>query len=141
VKSPKLKLVAALVVMFLLGAVTGGGLSTFLHPYFFSHPQPGDIEKHLTNALIVRLNLAPDQQEKLKPIVADFALQLQAFQKQQIDQLNQLASATDDRISEFLTPEQKLELQKLSKEREEFAKHGPPFVPPFGPPPGAPPGP
>ena len=33
----------------------------------------------------------------------------------------------EERISQFLTPEQKEELVKLAEEREElFAKHGPP---------------
>lgn len=136
-KSPKLKIVVALIVMFLFGAVTGAGLSTFLRPYFFSPPRPGDIQEHLTRFLSDRLKLTPDQQEKLKPIVADFAQQLQTFHEESVNQLSQLATATDDRISQFLTPEQKMELQKLAKERDDFTKHGTPF----GPPPGSPPGP
>ena len=49
------------------------------------------------------------------------------FHEQSLNQFSQLAAMKEERISQFLTPEQKEELVKLAEEREElFAKHGPP---------------
>jgi Spy/CpxP family protein refolding chaperone len=46
---------------------------------------------------------------------------------QSMNQLSELATETDGRIAEILTPEQKVLLEKLAKERDEdFQKHGGP---------------
>ena len=155
-KNPKFKIAAALVAMFLFGAITGAGLSPLLHPYFFSPPNAKDMQEHLANILTLRLNLTPEQQEKLKPIVASFTQQVQNLNEQSMTQISLLADATDNQISQFLTAEQKVELAKLAQERKAFAQHGPllgfppgppgpppssPFDAPPGPPSGTPPGP
>jgi len=129
--------------MFLFGVVTGAGLDAFLHPYFFSPPRPEDIQKHMLGFLIYHLNLTPEQQEQIKPITVDFASQTQVLHSQSLNQIAQLAATTDERIKQYLTPEQKVEMDKMTREWEDnFAKHEPPpggGPPPFGPPPGGPP--
>lgn len=105
----------------------GLGLSTFLSPYLFSPPSQEEIQKHMLSFLTYRPELTPEQQEQVKPIADDFAQQVQNFHEQSINQFSQLAAMKEERISKFLTPEQKEELVKLAEEREElFAKHGPP---------------
>ena len=105
----------------------GLGLSTFLSPYLFSPPSQEEIQKPMLSFLTYRPELTPEQQEQVKPIADDFAQQVQNFHEQSISQFSQLAAMKEERISKFLTPEQKDELLKLAEEREKlFAKHGPP---------------
>jgi Spy/CpxP family protein refolding chaperone len=126
-KSPKTKLVLALIAMFVFGAVSGAGLTLFCHSPFFPPPRPEEMQKVMTSFFTRRLNLTPDQQEKLRPITADFANQATTLHAQSINQLSQLAAETDSRIAEILTPEQKVLLEKLAKERDEdFQKYGGP---------------
>jgi len=126
-KNPKAKLVSALGAMFVLGALSGAGLTLFCHSPFLSPPRPEEMQKLMTRFLTQRLNLTPDQQEKIRPIAADFANQAETLHAQSMNQLSQLATETDSRIAEILTPEQKVLLEKLAKERDEdFQKHGGP---------------
>jgi len=83
------------------------------------------------------LKLTPEQQEQIKPITADFANQAQALHVQSLKQIADLAVATDERIKQELTPEQKVEMDKMTKQWEQnFATHG---APPYGLPAGGPP--
>lgn len=133
----KRKIAAALILMFLFGGITGAGLSVFLHPFFFSPPPPGAIQKHMLRFLSDHLKLTPEQQEQIKPITADFANQAQALHVQSLKQIADLAVATDERIKQELTPEQKVEMDKMTKQWEQnFATHG---APPYGLPAGGPP--
>ena len=123
-KNPKMKPILALLAMFLLGAISGVGLGIFFRPPFFSPPRPEEMQKHMVSFLTRQLNLTPDQQEKMQPIAADFANQAETLHVQSMNQFSHLAVATDSRIAEILTPEQKVLLEKLAKERDaNFQKH------------------
>ena len=129
-KNSKTKLVLALLAMFLLGAISGVGLGIFFRPPFFPSPRPEEMQKHMVSFLTRRLNLTPDQQVRIQPIAADFANQAETLHVQSMNQFSQLAVATDSRIAEILTPEQKVLLEKLAKQRDaDFQKHGGPTGP------------
>ena len=124
-KNPKVRLILSLVAMFVLGAISGVGLSQFCHPFFFGPPRPGKIAEHMQDFLTERLTLTADQQEKLKPIIADFATQADKLHADSIQQFKQLGDSTDDRIAALLTPEQKAKLDQLRKQRDDdFMRHG-----------------
>jgi Spy/CpxP family protein refolding chaperone len=124
-KNPKTKPVLTLLAMFLLGAISGVGLGTFFRPPFFPPPRPEEMQKHMVSFLTRQLNLTPDQQVRIQPIAADFSNQAATLHVQSMNQLSQLATETDSRIAEILTPEQKVLLEKLAKERDEnFQKRG-----------------
>ena len=98
-KNPKVRLILSLAAMFVLGAISGAGLSQFCHPFFFGPPRPGKIQEHLQSFLTERLNLTADQQEKIKPITVDFGTQAEKLHADSVQQFKQLADATDDRIA------------------------------------------
>jgi Spy/CpxP family protein refolding chaperone len=126
-KSPKVRIILALFAMFVFGVISGVGLTFFVHPPFFPPPRADKMQEQMVSFLTRRLSLTPDQQEKIKPIAADFANQAETLHAQSMNQFSQLAIATDGRIAEILTPEQKVELDKLAKERDaNFQKHGGP---------------
>jgi Spy/CpxP family protein refolding chaperone len=123
-KNPKVRLILSLAAMFVLGAISGVGLTMFCHP-FFGPPRPGKMAEHMQNFLTERLGLTADQQEKLKPIAADFATQADKLHSDSIQQFRQLGDAIDDRVAAILTPEQKTKLDQLRKQRDDdFTKHG-----------------
>ena len=123
-KNPKVRLVLSLLAMFVLGGISGVGLTFFCHP-FMGPPRPGKMQEHLLYFLTERLGLTAEQQEKIKPITFDFAAQADKLHESSFEQFKQLANTTDDRISAFLTPEQKAELDKLRRERDnDFQRHG-----------------
>jgi hypothetical protein len=125
VKKTNSKLISALLVMFLFGGITGAGLGTFFQPYFFSPPSQEKVQKFMQSFLTNRLKLTPEQQEQISPITADFAAQAQTLHTQSVNQFLQLAAATDQRLRQYLTPEQQLELDRLAKERQAIiANHG-----------------
>jgi len=123
-KNSKVRLILSLAAMFMLGAISGVGLNMFCHP-FFGPPRPGKIQEHMLSFLTDRLNLTADQQEKIKPITADFAAQADKLHANSIQQFKQLSDATDDRIAAVLTPEQKAKLDEIRKQRDDdFMRHG-----------------
>jgi Spy/CpxP family protein refolding chaperone len=139
--SSKLKLAAALAVIFALGAVAGVSLSRFCPPHPFFHSGAPDMQEHLTRFLTARLNLTADQQQKLAPIAADFGREAETLHAQSVKAFADLADQTDDRIAVFLTPEQKADFDKIRQQRrQDFHDHGAPFDgPPGGPGPHGPP--
>ena len=122
--NPKTKLMLALAAMFVLGMIAGFGVSKLMGPPFRHPPGPDQMRQHMTNFWTERLHLTPDQQEKLKPIAEDFATQSEALHTQSMSGFSQLADRTDDKIEAMLTPEQKVELDKMRAQRKnDFEQH------------------
>ncbi|MCE0523954.1 MAG: hypothetical protein LV480_13680 [Methylacidiphilales bacterium] len=139
-------------VIFVLGILTGSALTIGLEAHFMHPPGAAQIGHNWMARLTQRLNLTPDQQAKIEPIVADASTKLQALHRNEMEQGSQIFKAAHDQISALLTPEQKAELQKMEIEREKmFSGHLHPkgFFPgdmhyhegpgPGGPPPPPPP--
>lgn len=134
--SPKLKPWLLLVGIFIVGVVTGSALTIglgprFVHPQQLHLPEPRDMNRHLMAYLTKRLNLTADQQTKIQPIMAEATTQLQSRHHEEMERDSQIFKAADDQISALLTPEQKVELQKMESEREKlFSGHMRPWGPP-----------
>lgn len=128
-------------VIFLAGAVTGAALTMVLGPFFRHSPSQTAIwMQHLTQ----RLDLTPDQQAKIQPIVTDGVNQMQNVRKQQIEQMTKTIDAMNKAIAAILTPEQQEKLDKMEKEMDQnrdrmfpghkhMWDHGGPGGPPGGP--------
>ncbi len=78
--SSKFKPWLVLAVIFVVGVLTGSALTIGLAPIFIAHASAGDSSRcrrtsmaHLTQ----RLNLTPDQQAKIQPILADARMRIQ----------------------------------------------------------------
>jgi len=132
----KTKLLSAFLGIFVLGIFSGLGLATYCRPFSMPPPPPPEeLQNHFESFLTQQLHLTSDQQEKLKPIAADFAEKVEAARQQSITQLQQVADNIDSRIAEILTPEQKPVLDELRQQRDrDFKKYGSPFGPPSEPP-------
>jgi len=122
--SSKVKSWLLLSVIFIVGIVTGVALTIGLAPHFKHPPGPQQM-KHLWMAsLVQRLNLTTDQQTKIEPIVTDATTKLQSVHRDEMERGAQIIKTAHDQISALLTPEQKVELQKMESEREKmFSGH------------------
>ena len=111
-------------IIFIVGVVTGSSLTIGLAPHFLHPPGEQQMKRHLMEHLAKRLNLTADQQAKIQPIVADAKIKIQSLHRDEVERGSQIFKATHDRIAALLTPEQKVELQKMESEREKlFSGH------------------
>ena len=132
--SSKLKPWLLLAVIFIVGVVTGSAL-TFGWVSHFKRPPAGaqQMGRHWMVQLVHRLNLTPDQQAKIQPILVDARIKIQSLHRDEVERGDQIFKTANDRIAALLaplTPEQKVEFQKMENEREEmFSGHLRPWKP------------
>ena len=119
--SAKLKSWLLLAVIFVLGIVTGSVLTIGLGPHFRHQPE---MKRLWMAQLVERLNLTADQQTKIQPILTDAKTKIQSLHRDEVERGSQIFRVANDQISALLTPEQKVELQKMEAEREKlFLEH------------------
>ena len=113
-----------LAVIFVAGILTGTALTIGLAPHFKHPPGAPQIKRLWMAQLVLQLNLTPDQQAKIQPILTDAATKLQWVHHDEVERGSQIFKAAHDQISALLTSEQKAELQKMENEREKkFLDH------------------
>jgi Spy/CpxP family protein refolding chaperone len=137
-----------LAVIFIAGALSGAALTMALAPHFMHPPGEAQMRTKWMTHLTQKLNLTPDQQAKIQPILEDAAKSIQSLHREEVGKVSQIFKSTDDQIAAILTPEQNAELKKMQAEREKaFPGHmhfhggpdgGPGGEPPHMPPPGPP---
>ena len=129
--------------IFIVGIVTGVALTVSLVPRFMRSHGEADMRAHMMPFLTQKLDLTDDQKAKINPIVADLSAKVQALHHDEVDQGSKLFKNANEQILAILTPEQKVQLQKLEDERDKMFKgHMHPWGShdgPGGPPDGAPP--
>lgn len=149
--SMRLRAVALLAGMFVVGVVTGTGLLRAMGP---PPPRPGGPPGQPPPGmeLYARLGLSPDQMEKAHAVLERHRPELEAIVRDTMPRVRGVQDAVDREVRAFLTPEQAARLEALKRELPPpglgapppgapgLPPHGPP--PPGMPPPGAlPPGP
>ena len=120
--------------IFIVGIVTGGALAIGFAPWLI-HPHEGDMKVHWMAMLTRRLNLTPDERDKIQPIVYDASARVQNLHHDEMEHGSEIMKAANEQILALLTPDQQILLQKMEAEREKMFSnrmHG------WGPPPGGP---
>jgi hypothetical protein len=136
---PRLKPLAVLIGVFLLGGVAGAGASRAYMLYEFRtrfRGPPSEVRTNLRlEAMRRQLGLSAEQTTKIEAIFHETDSQLEGIMKPCRDGLDSLRERTDARILEVLDKDQ----QARYREHIERHKRMPPG--PFPPPPGMMPGP
>ena len=159
-----------LAVIFVAGGFTGAALTMVFSGHFMHPPgPPADMREAWMGRLTRQLNLTPDQQAKIEPILRDTADKVKKAHQEEFDKIRPILQASDDQIAAILTPDQQAELKQMIEQREkDFSGHmrrwghdggpdgmhdhfhggpggaypgGPPDQPPGNPPPEPPPAP
>jgi len=107
-----------LALIFILGAATGASLTIGLTPRFNHPPGAQQMKKRLLMTLTHRLNLTPEQQAKVQPILADLATQMQTVHRDEVARATQIMEKATNQIKAILTPEQQAQMQTMQQEME-----------------------
>jgi Spy/CpxP family protein refolding chaperone len=111
-------------VIFIVGILTGSALTFGLASHFMHPPGAQQMNRLWMMNLVQRLDLTTDQQAKIRPILTDAKIKIQSLHRDEVERGSQIFKAAHDQISALLTPEQKVELQKMESEREKmFSDH------------------
>ena len=109
-----------LALIFGVGMVTGASLAIALRSHFDHPPGGPQIRTHWMMHLTQRLNLTPDQQAKIQPILADAEQQILSVHRDEVGRVAQIIDQTNTQIAGILTPEQQVQLQQLGKEMDMY---------------------
>lgn len=121
----KIKTLLYIAAIFVAGAATGGIVGAcaakrmmFLHP-----PRPHDLAEHIRSQLHSRLGLSSEQKRKIDPILDQTGDALKAIHLETMARVAKAIDETQAKIAAELTPEQRIKLAQLEKERREFLDH------------------
>jgi hypothetical protein len=113
--------IAYLAAVFVAGAVAGGaggyclGMRKAMTP-----PGSREITAATCDRLKSRLHLREDQMAHIQPIIKDAVTEFRGMCAGMMDKMTELAQKTNRRIAEFLDPDQKVLLDQMERERQEF---------------------
>jgi len=144
------KVIIVLIGIFAAGGVTGGFVTLRVcRNKLLNRPVPEEwAPKHLKR-LADRLELTPDQQEQIRPIVRRNMEQLNRVRNQSLAETQAIVEGMQREISERLTAEQRTRFEQMNRElreareareKTEKARRANPDRPPGEPPPAKPPG-
>jgi Spy/CpxP family protein refolding chaperone len=111
-----------LLAIFIAGAASGvavgyvSGRKKALHP-----PPPSEMATVIRSRLESRLGLSAEQMAKIQPVVEQSCAEIESSQRECRDQMFATFQKMHERIAEHLTPEQRVKLAELEKERRERA--------------------
>jgi hypothetical protein len=138
----KAKIALYIALIFLAGAVAGAGIRS-MTPEAQTRPRPPrspeDFANHIFNRIKERLELEPEQIEKIEPVFRSGFDEVRRIQDQSVKEVEAAVKRNHDEIAKLIRPDQRLKLEELDREREKSfrerrgRRHGP-----GGPPPSAP---
>jgi Spy/CpxP family protein refolding chaperone len=152
------KLVLLLSGIFVTGAVAGGVVAMrYVRHAMPRHASPEQWGPARLKRLSEQLNLTPDQEEKLRPIVRRDMEDLGRIRASSFTESKRIFERMEHDIAEVLTPEQREKFEQMNRERREHLQRLMMMKEPFGereighhghdgpnahdePPPGKPPG-
>jgi Spy/CpxP family protein refolding chaperone len=132
----KWKLAFACLLVFVAGMMTGlfGGLH--MRHLFLGPPLSGDMPVKMREHLRRMLDLTPEQEAKISPIIDATSAQLEAIRVETAQRVRKAMEESEQQIAPQLTPEQQAKLKKFKEAHHKILMHHgftPP--PPDGPPP------
>ena len=116
----KWKIVLYLAAIFAAGGVSGWVVAAkTTKERILSPPAPKEISSHFCDRLFSKMNLSPDQSEKIKDISDRYAKEVDTLRDEQWRRIRSAANNRNAQINAILTPEQRLQFEQIEKERRE----------------------
>jgi Spy/CpxP family protein refolding chaperone len=114
------KIVAVLVAIFMAGAVTGGFVAYRVgRERFLQRPGPDQWAPRQLKRLVENLQLTPDQQQQVRPIVRRNMEELAKLRTRSGAEIRTVFERMEHEISEQLTPDQRVKFEQMNKEMRE----------------------
>jgi Spy/CpxP family protein refolding chaperone len=126
----KWKLGLAFLLVFVAGAATGSyfGIHHFRHFVMLGPPHSGDIPDRMREHLRSALNLTPEQENKIAPVINATSAKLETIRVETAERVRTVMEESKREVAPLLTPEQQNKLEKLeTQHRKMMLHHG--FVP------------
>ena len=117
----KTKLVLYLVAIFVAGGVTGATVAVTASKQIIAEtPRPGHLEAHwLKERFHSKLALTEDQAKVVDPILEKMSEELKSLRAESTKRIGALMKSSYDQIARDLTPEQRVKLEQMKKDRAE----------------------
>jgi hypothetical protein len=123
------KIATYLILIFFAGVITGGALvlgtpdsfgigRSHRHP----RPSPEEFANHIWNQMKDRLQLTEEQIPKVEPIFRAGFAEVRALQEKSVQQVEAIVRTNHQQIAIHLTENQRMELEKMHAERQDFFK-------------------
>lgn len=114
------RVIIVLLGIFAAGGVTGGFVTLRVcKNKLLNRPVPEEwAPKHLKR-LADRLELTPDQQEKIRPIIRRNIEQLNRVRNRSLDETKTVVEGMQQEITDKLTPEQRVKFDQMNQELRE----------------------
>jgi Spy/CpxP family protein refolding chaperone len=114
------KVIVVLIGIFAAGGVTGGFVTLrFFKNKILNRPVPEEWAPRHLKRLAERLELTPDQQDQIRPIVRRNMEQLNRVRNQSMTETQATVEGMQREISEKLTAEQRLKFEQMNRELRE----------------------
>ena len=114
------KVIIVLLGIFIAGAVTGGFVTLRVgRNKILNRPVPEEWAPRHLKRLAERLDLTPDQQEQIRPIVRRNMEQLNRVRNQSMLETQTTVEGMQREISGKLTPEQRIKFEQMNRELRE----------------------
>ena len=109
-----------LMAVFLIGAAAGGFGGYWLGiRKSFSMPAAKEIAARMTELAKAKLHLTDEQIKQIQPIINETAAEFEGAHYNMTGRVNEIIEKANQRIAPFLTPEQKVLLDELDRQRRE----------------------
>jgi len=110
-----------LAAVFLAGLAAGGAAGFSVGKRnAFAPPRPQDMASHICERMKSKLHLTPEQVRQIEPLVNETAAELEAVHTTTADRITEIFQKLNQRQTQFLTPEQKVLLEEMERERRQF---------------------
>jgi len=117
------KLILGVLLAFLAGGMSGFFFATHTRPVFIEFQQPGLASMRMKEHLRQQLNLTPDQEKKISPIVEKMAAQLEQIRGETGDRVRKTMRDAHQEMQGLLTEEQKKELAQMEERHRTWHMH------------------
>jgi Spy/CpxP family protein refolding chaperone len=121
----KWKLAFAFLLVFSAGGVTGAffGLHHLRHHIIMGPPHSGEVGDRMREHLRRTLDLTPEQETKLGPIVEATSAKLEAIRTETAERVRTVMEESKKEVAPLLTAEQQKKLDKLESEHRKMMLH------------------
>ncbi len=109
------KLVVYLTALFVAGAAAGAFAARPHTP----KPKQQDATESIRRRLRHKLNLTPEQEQKLEPYIISAGAKMKAIHDRDLKDVNQASDELDAQVVTVLTPDQAEKLAKMQKDRHD----------------------
>ena len=109
-------------LIFVAGAFTGAGVNSLWRAERTRPPVvPREaFAKHIFNRIKERLELTPEQVEKVEPVFIKGFAEVRAIQDRSLKEVDAAVKRNHAEIAKLITPEQREKLEQMDREREKF---------------------